>query len=78
MTTMTYAPRHCADAAFRSPSIGARGFAVLRGFVCRLETWSERARQRRALAGLDAHQLADIGLRRDDVARELAKPFWKT
>jgi uncharacterized protein YjiS (DUF1127 family) len=36
----------------------------------------ERARQRRALSLLDDHLLRDIGLTRDDVADEIAKPFW--
>ena len=33
-------------------------------------------RQRRALAGLDAHLLDDIGVSRADVAREAARPGW--
>lgn len=33
-------------------------------------------RQRRRLAELDAAALRDLGLTRDDVARELASPFW--
>lgn len=35
-----------------------------------------RARQRRALAGLDERLLADIGLTREEVAHETRKPFW--
>ena len=33
-------------------------------------------RQRRALAGLDAHLLDDIGVSRADAAREAARPGW--
>jgi len=39
--------------------------------------WAERARQRRVLAGLSDHQLADVGLSRSLVAREVAKPVWQ-
>jgi uncharacterized protein YjiS (DUF1127 family) len=33
--------------------------------------------ERQALAALEAHRLDDIGLTREDVARETAKPFWR-
>lgn len=40
-----------------------------------------RKRQRRAgrlrLAMLDAHLLRDIGLTREDIRREMTKPFWR-
>lgn len=39
--------------------------------------YGERMRQRRALAELDARLLADVGLSREQVARECAKPFWR-
>lgn len=39
-------------------------------------TWSELARQRRALAALDAHLLNDIGLPRAMAERESARPVW--
>jgi uncharacterized protein YjiS (DUF1127 family) len=39
--------------------------------------WSERARQRRALAALDDRMLKDIGLTRADVTVEFDKPFWR-
>jgi uncharacterized protein YjiS (DUF1127 family) len=42
-----------------------------------LATWIERVRQRNALAGLDDHQLRDIGITRIDAARECEKPFWR-
>ena len=44
-------------------------------------TWmvevAARGRTRRRLARLDPHLLEDIGLTRDDVLRECAKPFWR-
>ena len=43
----------------------------------RLKFWQERSRQRKHLAQLDDHLLADIGYSRKQVEREVAKPFWK-
>jgi len=39
--------------------------------------WQFRARSRRQLAGMDAHQLHDIGI--DSRVRDIeaAKPFWR-
>ena len=37
----------------------------------------EKARQRGLLKHLDAHQLKDIGLTREQADREARKPFWK-
>lgn len=42
-----------------------------------METWSERRRQRRALAELPSFLLHDIGLAPGDVWREARKPFWR-
>jgi uncharacterized protein YjiS (DUF1127 family) len=42
-----------------------------------LATWIGRTRQRDALAGLDDHQLRDIGITRVEAARECEKPFWR-
>ena len=42
-----------------------------------IAAWIERARQRRALAGLDEHTLRDIGITRVEAARESEKPFWR-
>jgi uncharacterized protein YjiS (DUF1127 family) len=38
--------------------------------------WQDRIRQRYQLAELDDRRLADIGLSRVDVEREVSKPFW--
>ncbi len=46
------------------------------GILNRIAAWSAVARQRRQLAQLDAESLRDIGLTRDDVEIETARPFW--
>lgn len=38
--------------------------------------WIERSRQRRALAEMEAHRLADIGLTAEEAHRESVKLFW--
>jgi uncharacterized protein YjiS (DUF1127 family) len=45
--------------------------------ITALALWRERGRQRRALAGLDAARLRDIGRSRQEVAQECAKPIWR-
>ncbi|MGR2738648.1 DUF1127 domain-containing protein [Billgrantia sp. Q4P2] len=37
----------------------------------------QRHRSRQELRHLDDHLLADIGLDRDTIAREVRKPFWR-
>jgi len=56
--------------ALRDPS------APRRGFVALLLAWTDRARERRALAELDPRQLGDVGLTRADIGGELAKHTW--
>lgn len=41
-----------------------------------LAAWRARRRTRLALSRLDAHLLDDIGLKAQDVRREIQKPFW--
>jgi len=53
---------------------GLSPIAVLAGWV---RASAERARQRRALARLNDFDLRDIGLTRQDVEDETAKPFWR-
>lgn len=47
------------------------------GMLRTIASWVERSRQRRELATLDDHLLADIGLTRAQALRESDKPFWK-
>ena len=42
----------------------------------RLASMIELAKQRKRLAELDADQLADIGVSRDDAMMEAARPSW--
>lgn len=42
-----------------------------------ITVWHDRARQRRALAKLDADRLRDIGITHTQARREADKPFWK-
>jgi uncharacterized protein YjiS (DUF1127 family) len=62
---------------------GRQGLFALRfgGFgrplLSGLMTWYDRARQRRALLGLDERMLKDIGLTRVDIDIECRKPFWR-
>jgi uncharacterized protein YjiS (DUF1127 family) len=46
---------------------------ILQAFVRGLE----RSRQRRALSALSDAMLHDLGLTREEVAREADKPFWR-
>ena len=39
--------------------------------------WQERAAQRSRLWSLDDRTLRDVGLTRDQIAREASKPFWQ-
>ena len=42
-----------------------------------LKCWRGRSRQRRHLRELDDRLLRDVGLSRENVAREVEKPFWR-
>lgn len=70
------------DATFGGRSAVPGGRAIeLRAWLARaletIQTWQERARQRRQLQGLGDHMLKDLGLHRADVEAEVAKPFWR-
>ena len=59
---------------FRVPaSLGTR----LRGLFGLFRLWYRRWKQRRDLAGLDAHLLRDIGVTPRQALREVDKPFWQ-
>jgi uncharacterized protein YjiS (DUF1127 family) len=42
-----------------------------------LDTWRERAKQRRELANLDYRTMRDLGISPTDVQFEASKPFWR-
>ena len=42
-----------------------------------IRVWFERQRDRRELERLDNLALLDIGVSRQDVQREIDKPFWR-
>jgi uncharacterized protein YjiS (DUF1127 family) len=46
--------------------------------LARLREWHAVYRQRRALLGLDAAMLKDIGISRADAVQEGNKPFWRS
>lgn len=47
------------------------------GVFSLLRTWRQRAAQRRELAHWTERDLHDVGLTRDDIELEVAKPFWR-
>ena len=55
----------------------AFGQSPLRRITRLLRLWQQRMRTRHQLAGLDDHQLADIGISRSERLAELEKPFWR-
>ncbi len=42
-----------------------------------VQTWVRRSNDRRTLIMMSEHMLEDIGLTRNDVAREVEKHFWQ-
>ena len=42
-----------------------------------LRVWSERRAARRELARIDARSLRDVGIAPEQVAYEIAQPFWR-
>lgn len=51
--------------------------SVAERVVRQVSLWVGRVAARRRLAQLDSYLLADIGLTQDQVAVEVAKPFWR-
>ncbi len=51
--------------------------SLVQRIVKRLQIWAGRSQQRKALARLDDHMLADIGVSRGQALQEMNKPFWK-
>jgi uncharacterized protein YjiS (DUF1127 family) len=63
--------------AVSAPSLWAKAGASAGKVVTRLMVWHDRARERRALLGLNDLQLSDIGISRADAGGEGDKPFWR-
>lgn len=62
------------SAALPRPSTpSAAGFA---SFLRRANAAVHVANQRRQLAALDDHMLADLGLTREEATYEASRPFW--
>ncbi len=66
---------HTVALTAQTSAFATRGFSFT-AVLARLGAALETARQRRALANLDAHVLADLGLTRAEAESEAAKPFW--
>ncbi len=57
---------------------GCSGYiSMVKRLLFLLDSWRARYRQRLVLAMLDDHLLSDIGLSREDVAKQMSKPFWR-
>lgn len=65
----------CKQAVCKEKTVMSR-FGDMLVFNIIFRRWVERYRSRQALAKLDDHLLADVGLSRADVSAEIAKPFW--
>jgi uncharacterized protein YjiS (DUF1127 family) len=70
-----------ASAPARAPAPAARGMLrSLAGSAATAQTlvamWLQRSRARAELEQLDEHLLRDVGLSREQVLQETAKPFW--
>ena len=68
---MTYIANTCASAPSRP--------TLLSGFTARLAVWRQLVavkRQRRSLAGLDAHLLEDIGVTQAQANTESQRGLW--
>lgn len=68
--------------AIRADRPGSRtDHAGLLGLVlaicARVESWIDRARERRGLAQLTDRELRDIGISRYEAEQEWRKPFWR-
>ena len=50
---------------------------LIRRMAATIRLWRRRVRSRQELRELSDHSLKDIGLSRDAVAYEVAKPFWR-
>jgi uncharacterized protein YjiS (DUF1127 family) len=68
--------RHLPSRPYSAP-VQKRLWSILGRCARTLVLWSERWRQREALAELDDDLLRDIGVSRKDARREAQKGFWQ-
>ena len=73
-TTLT---SKCSLAGAAAPRREQRAGPIATLLLDLLSNWLRRARERRALQGLDDGMLKDIGLTRADIEFEVHKPFWR-
>ena len=71
-TLLVQRPKAALVGARSTPS---EGFA--RRVWCTLRTWQRRDATRHHLLRLDDRLLDDMGMTREDVLAEAAKPFWR-
>jgi uncharacterized protein YjiS (DUF1127 family) len=73
-TTLT---SKCSLAGAAAPRRERRAGPIATLLLDLLSSWLRRARERRALQGLDDGMLKDIGLTRADIEFEVHKRFWR-
>ena len=65
------------NSAVNASSAGKSANKQQGGLLKTVDSWVQRAYQRKQLAQLESHLLKDIGLTEEMVAKEVAKPFWR-
>ena len=76
-TTLTSKCSLAGAAGTAAPRRAGSAAPIAQLLLGRLSMWLQRARERRALYGLDDDMLKDIGLTRADIDLEAHKPFWR-
>lgn len=77
MTTVSLHQEFRSGPSARKQIPGAGFGSVLARAADTAVTWLQRERDRRSLQALDDRLLSDIGVSRDEVEREVSKPFWR-
>ncbi len=72
----TAARGHSRHAPESTLSLLASIFAAPYRALTTFRLWQARSAYRTRLMSLDEHMLADIGLTRAEIEREIRKPFW--
>jgi uncharacterized protein YjiS (DUF1127 family) len=53
-----------------------KDFSIVQ-MIRKAKFWADRSRQRKQLARLDGHLLADVGITQEQANVEISKPFWR-